>query len=196
MAESGPDREDGGWNVYVLVKNRPTNNLDYLGLRGRSAKTECCPKPGGKRYDPSEACCIDEEIIKRQPVPTGISFFYQKPLGESGKGPFTNHRAFGRSGNVSSAVGIESYPDSEGSSDGKSNDEVIWTPDETTSHEQRILLSPCDYDIEIFRCCMEAAMSDLIGTIEPFCSTNPLAFDTCHTKTQREVDRCKAQAKR
>lgn len=162
-------------NQYVWCYNRPCNlsGVDVLGLTNESGafgwdnysveQRKCC---NGKPYFPSISCCRKGEVYQRHQVYTGVSYFcmharwwYQTIITIR---PFSTrqfaltHCWLNVDGNRFGAYpngGPLKNPQSDGQSiqddDHHAEDEDAWYTSRTD-----VNLSPCQYDIEVFKNCM------------------------------------------
>ena len=162
-------------NQYVWCYNRPCNlsGVDVLGLTNEPGafgwdnysveQRKCC---NGKPYYPSISCCRKGEVYQKHQVYTGVSYFcmharwwYQTIIRIR---PFSTrqfaltHCWLNVDGNRFGAYpngGPLKKPQSDGQSiqddDHHAEDEDAWYTSRTD-----VNLSPCQYDIEVFKNCM------------------------------------------
>jgi RHS repeat-associated protein len=164
------DKEEfqDGTNLFAYALNNSTNNIDPLGLAtigfGDLRVAECeMDKCGGVTIDPAKQCCCDGKPLNKARVPTGIVTWTWKASAPSpGKGtPY--HVWLEWPGGSIEANAYDSGFVSPGDAAG------TWDPQFKTPPPKPdpLLLSPCEYNIDLLICCLITKAQSLKGTAYP-----------------------------
>ena len=163
--------EDGGANLYAYCRNSPmlydalglTNMPGDFGWGNYSSKLDylcCC----GKRFNPAKSCCIDGEIVSKNPIATGVTEYWMygriwyyfaapiiRPHHPEQRGLIHAWLSVDVNG---SDITFGAYPNNYAPNGIRQPDDHEKDKDSTETLKFDVLLSPCDYDIEVFKECI------------------------------------------
>ena len=194
--------EQGGWNLYAFVANRPINGMDFNGEEGIFRDWlygACC---NGKKYYTDKQCCVNRAgkkslwggegfyLLDRKELSTkftrkdvygrmGISWLLQHswieyPGGSAGFYPGDDKSKFIYKGEVKIP---EPFSDPEGKYDVKASP---------------VVLNQCDYDIEVFEGCLSKEIVKQQGDPDIYA----LPVNNCQQWREGLISMCKAKAER
>ncbi len=193
-----PIEEQGGWNLYSYCENKV---LDFTDSNGEiivdqwlfpAEKTYACC--GGKSYDTSASCCVDNEIHSKSEIAyTGVSYYvnrtrwYYIPIFRPWSiSQFFLQHAWFNIGNGEWRAG--SYPNSDiPSGINIGEEEYAKKEGDTLTFKTDIKLSVCEYDAKKFSSCVKnkAALGN-----------NWHLWNNCLDWVYDTIDTCKNEVKR